>query len=311
MDIPFRSTRRIDRKACLACGVRFAWINLAVAIAMVLLKVSVGILASSQALIASALYSFNDLLAAAAVIVSLKLGGRPADEAHPFGHGKIEFMAIGMVSLVLAASVIMATYSALDLLEGAEGPPSFVALMVAGLSIGTSLLLSKKGLCAAARLNSPALQTSAEHSHVDAVSSTAVAVGLIGAMLGLHWLDRLVAIFEALDIMRLSGMLLGRALKGLMDAALPVEQVEQVRRVCETTPGVAGVSAIRTRRSGRELWVDVVVMVDDSQSVEQAHEVTQRVHRAIRSTLGPTVQSQVAFRARTPLLRAETVSGHA
>lgn len=311
MDKPFPSTRRIDRKACLACGLRFAWINLAVAIGMVLLKVGVGVLAGSQALIASALYSFNDLLAAAAVIVSLKIGGRPPDDAHPFGHGKIEFMAIGMVSMVLAASVIMATYSALDLLGGTEGPPSFVALMVAGLSIGTSVLLAKKGMCAAARLNSPALQTSAEHSHVDAVSSTAVAIGLIGAMLGLHWLDRLVAIFEALDIMRLSGKLLGRALKGLMDAALPTAEVEMLRRACESTQGVAGVSAIRTRRSGRDIWVDVVVVVDDDRSVEQAHEVTQRVHRVIRSTLGPTVQSQVAFRSRTRVLQAEAVSGHA
>ncbi|MCU0694873.1 MAG: cation diffusion facilitator family transporter, partial [Polyangiaceae bacterium] len=164
-----------DPKACFGCGVRTTWWNLAAAIAMILLKVGVGILAGSQALVASALYSFNDLLAAVAVLASLKVGGRPPDTEHPFGHGKVEYLAIGMVSVALAASVLMATYSIVDLLKGSEGPPSVLALLVALLSMGTSLLLAAKSTCAARRLDSPALHTSAEHAHSDAVSSGAVA----------------------------------------------------------------------------------------------------------------------------------------
>jgi cation diffusion facilitator family transporter len=306
--VPVASRSAITRKACLRCGARFAWTNLAVACTMVTIKVGVGILAGSQALIASALYSVNDLLAAIAVLASLKLGSRPPDAEHPFGHGKIEFVAIGMVSIVLTASVLMAAYSAFDLVEGTEGPPEAVALLVAILSIGVSILMSQKGHCAATRLGSPALHTSADHSHADAVASVAVAVGLTGALLGLHWLDRVVAIIETFDIMRLSGRLLGRAFRGLMDTALPRAQVEAVREACERVEGVLRVTALRTRRSGSETWVDLVVLVEDDRTVEQADAITQRVHEAVRATLGPTARPQVAYRSGTGLGQTEAVS---
>jgi cation diffusion facilitator family transporter len=301
-----------DLGRCTRCGMRFAWINLGVNLGMAILKASVGALADSEALMVSSLYSLNDVLSAAAVLVSFKMASRPPDKNHPFGYGKVEFLAVGLVSLVLAASMCFFVYAIVSILKGSESGPNVVVLLVALLSFGTSEFLARKGFCVAHHLDSPALDTSAEHNRADAVSSAAVVLGTLGAFCGLHILDRLVAIYEAADIMHLGGKFLGRALKGLMDSALPADDVELVRAACLKVPGVTGVKSLRTRRSGAEIWVDAVVLVPEHFSVEAASEVTHQVRTVIRHALGPQVRAQVGFRAqRAAESVVETVGDHA
>jgi len=301
-----------DLSRCTRCGMRFAWINLGVNLSMAILKATVGALANSEALMVSSLYSLNDVLSAAAVLTSFKMASRPADKQHPFGYGKVEFLAVGLVSLVLAASMCFFVYAIVSILKGSEGGPNVVVLLVALLSFGTSEVLARKGFCVAHHLDSPALDTSAEHNRADAISSALVVLGTLGAFCGLHVLDRLVAVYEAVDIMHLGGKFLGRALKGLMDSSLPADDVEVVRVACLRVPGVSAVKSLRTRRSGAQIWVDAVVLVPEHLSVEQASAVTQQVRLVIRHALGPQARAQVGFRAHRgsePIV--QTVGGHA
>jgi len=288
----------VNRSGCVSCAVRFAWMNLGINSSLAVLKAVVGLLSGSRALLAASLYSVNDVLSAIAVIVSLRMAGRPPTKEHPFGHGKVEFIAIGVVSLMLAASVCFFVYSVFEIVHGSKEPPRTVALGVALLSTGACELLARKGFCVAERLDSPALHTSAEHNRSDAIASLAVVGGLIGAAFGLHVLDRLVAIYEAADVAHLSGVLLGRSIKGLMDSALPAADVELVRVACEKTPGVLGVNSIRSRRAGTAIWVDVVVAIAEGQTVEQGYQTTDKVRAVLRRALGPSVHALVGFRAR-------------
>jgi cation diffusion facilitator family transporter len=196
--------------------------------------------------------------------------------------------------------VFILTYSVIDVLRGVDGPPHLIALPVAAVTMATNQFLARRGFCAAARTESPVLRTSAEHNRADAISSLATMVGVGGAALGLHRLDPIVAIFETVHIVWLSGSLFGHSLRGLMDAALPDAAVAAVRRSCSDVPGVLGVASLRTRQSGANSWVDIEVQVARGTQVRQASEIRRNVQSAIRVALPGSVFSQVKFRVIDP-----------
>jgi len=297
MTVHLHVLRSRKTAVCTACAVRFAWTNLGVNAALALLKAVIGVLAGSRALVAASMYSINDVLSAIAVIVSLKMASRAPDEEHPFGKGKVEYMAIGVVAVLLCLSVCFFVYSLFEIVHGSKEPPRAVAICVAFLSFGACELLARRGFCVAERLDSPALHTSAEHNRSDAIASLAVMGGLAAAAFGIHIVDRLVAVYEAIDVAHLSGVLLGRSINGLMDAALPPEKVEVVRRACMMIPGVIGVETIRSRRSGSAVWVDIIVNVAAERSVEETHAITARISPVVEAAMGRRVSTQVGFRA--------------
>ena len=289
---------KLDLGICRSCGMQFAKLSLVVNLGLAALKVVVGLWSGSHALLAGALYSINDVLSAVAVVVSLKLASRPATATHPYGHGKAEFIAVGMVSMALAAGVlIIVSYSAFDIGTGGVEAPHFAAMVVALICLVASSMLARRGFCVAEKLDSPALRTSAEHNRADAISSFAVLIGVGGATLGLHALDRFVALFEALHVVALSGALLAKALKGLMDTALPSADLELVDRACRRVPGVTGLAFARSRRAGSEVWLTLGVVVAPELSVHQAHLLGARVQNAVGQVLGPGIRAQVRFQA--------------
>lgn len=294
-----RFSKEIDRSRCLSCGLRFSVINLLANLALAIVKGLVGFISGSRALLACSLYSIHDVLSAIIVMVSLKVGRRPADKEYAYGYGKAEFIAIGVMSFVMMAGVFFIIYySVIDIIRGVEGPPHVAALVVAGLSLVASEFLARMGFCAARHLdNSPSLRSSAEHNRADALSSLAVVVGVGGATMGLHVLDQIVAILETLHICWLSGRFFGMAVKGLMDTSLPDHEVEHISRACSRVPGVLEVVALRTRRAGMESWADVAVKVSGNLSVGQAHEIAVRVSVAIREALNRSVKTHVRFKA--------------
>lgn len=284
--------------------VRFAGLMLMVNAAMAVVKIGVGLVSGSHAVLASALYSFNDLLSAIAVAVSLRIGYRKPDARYPYGYGKAEFIAVGMVSLAIAIGVFaMFLFSALDIFKGVSGPPHAIAIALAGMSMVVSWLLARKGHALAEIVESPALTTSVDHHHADAEGSLAAIIGVGGAILGLHVLDRIVAIFETLHLIALSGSLLAQSAKGLMDAAIPSEDVELIEEVLGSLKGVDQVAFVRSRRMGSKTWVDVGVCVSPKLKVRNAQRISEHVAAAVAEVLGPSTVTQVRFQGPTVLDR--------
>ncbi len=287
-------------RRCFSCGKQFTWINLAVNLALAVLKFVIGLIATSRALIAGALYSINDVLSGVIVIISLRVAQRPPDQQHPYGYGKAEFIAIGIVSTVLAGAVIfILIFSVVDIIRGVDAPPHAIALLVAAATMATNEFLARRGFCVAHHLGSPVLRTSAEHNRADAISSLATIVGVSGALMGLHLLDPIVAIFETVHIVWLSGSLLGNSLSGLMDAGLPANEVNRIRSACSGVPGVLRVVTLRSRQAGPKSWVDAEVALPLGLTIKEAHQITEEVRRAIRRALGRAVEAQVKFRTDT------------
>ncbi len=290
---------KIDTNRCDGCGMRFSVLNLLVNLVLGVIKGVVGFLSGSHALKASALYSINDVLSAFIVIVSLKVGGRPADDEHTYGHGKAEFVAIAMMSFVMVAGVLFIVfYSVADIIRGLEGPPHISALLVALLCMVVGELLARMGFCAAGRSDgSVALKSSAKHNRADAVSSVAVAIGVGGALMGLHMLDPIIAIFETIHISILSGEFFGKAIKGLMDSSLTAGERERISQAGCRVPGVSRVALLRSRKMGAVSYVDIVVDVPGDVLVEQADKVAEQVKATTSKALGRAVETHVRFQA--------------
>jgi len=275
---------------------RYAGIALSVSSLMAAFKITVGLLAASHALLASALYSINDILSSIAIAVSVRMGRKRPDVQHPYGYGKAEFVAVGIVSLAIAIGVLfMFSFSVLDIIKGVPGPPHFIAMTLAALSLVVSWNMSRKAHHIAKKLNSPAVSTSAAHNHADAEGSLMALIGIGGAILGLHVLDRIIAVLETLHLIGLSGVLLAKAVKGLMDTSIPQEEVELVAGACRSVTGVAGVKYVRSRRAGSDTWLDIAVAVPAGVRVAEAHEIRRQIEGAVVGVLGPMVTTQVRF----------------
>lgn len=275
-------------------GLRFAGVALAVNATMAVFKIIVGVLSGSHALLANALYSINDVLSAIAVAVSLRVGHRRPTAEYPYGFGKAEFVAIGMVSLTIAIGVIMMfLFSVADIIQGVTGPPHFLAMTLAGVSLVISGVLSRRGHRLAVALRSPVLATCAEHHHADALGSIATIIGVGAAVAGFHAIDRVIAVGETLHLIALSGTLLAKSVKGLMDVAVAPEDLDLMEEKCLGVDGVQDVSYVRSRRIGSMAWIDVGVAVDAELDVEGAEEISERVREAVGSTLGGSVITQV------------------
>lgn len=285
-------------EARLAAALQFSLINLFANLAMGALKFGVGILSGSQALMAGALYSINDMLSSIAVNVSLGLSRRQPSERFPYGYERAEFIATGITGVVLAVAVSgVFVYQIKDILTLHTGPVHITALGVAILSIFVSGHLYREGHHLAHALPSPALHTTAHHSKADAISSVAVVIGIVAAALDFHVVDRCIAVFEIGHIMVLAGEFLLASGRGLMDRSLPEHELERVRRACGTVAGIEAVASLRSRRGARCRWVDVAVVVEPELSVTEAYEIADRTARSIRDELGPTTHARVRFQA--------------
>jgi cation diffusion facilitator family transporter len=279
-------------------AMRLAGITLAVDAVLALFKVSVGVLSGSQALVVNSLYSINDVLSSIAVTVSLRVGSKRPSGDYQYGYGRAEFIAVAMVSLAITIGVLlMFVFSATDILRGVAAPPHYVAALLAAVSLVVSWTIAHKNHHVAAELRSPALATSAEHHHADAHGSMLALIGIGGALLGFHVLDRIIATFEELHLIALSGTLLARAVNGLMDRGLPKEDVAMVERACSEVSGVLGVKTVRSRQLGSLTWVDVAVAVAPELTISEAGAVRSKVSHAVRGVVGGHLVAQVRFQA--------------
>jgi len=265
-------------------------------LALAAIKGFIGFVAASRALLASGLYSINDVASAIAAMVSLRVARRPPSQSHRYGYGKAEFIAVGIVSVVLLFAVVfILAYAIVDVVKGVLQPPHLIAALVALVTMATNEFLARRGFCAAARLGSPMLRTSAEHNRADAISSAATVIGVGGAAVGLHAMDPLVAIFETVHIVWLSGTLLGSSLRGLMDSALSPDQISAIRRACERVVGVVRLGRIRSRQAGPMSWVDIEI--DVAGTLTEGHRVRADVCRSVDQALGRRVKTQVILKA--------------
>lgn len=262
---------------------RPAWAGLAGNLLLAALKVVVGLLGRSQALLADGIHSAADAAGSIAVLIGLRVARRPADAGHPYGHGKAESLASLVVAALLGlAGVEVAVAAALALLRPAAAPPpAVITLWVAVFSVALKEALYRYGRALGLRQRSPALLASAEDHRADAIASLAAVAGIAGARLGVPQLDPAAAFFVSLFIMRLGWTLAASAIQDLIDARGEPRTLARVVAEAGAFPGVASVQQVRTRRMGPDILVDLEIGVDGRRTLREVHAVADGVRARV------------------------------
>ncbi len=247
---------------------------------LALVKVVVGFIGQSQALIADGIHSFSDLISDAVVLIASKHGSREPDPEHPYGHGRIETLATVVVGLLLFGVTIGILYDAATRLLEPERllQPGLVALVAAVFSVLAKEALTQYTLAAAKRIRSSLLRANAWHHRSDAISSVVVIIGVAGSMAGLPYLDAVAAVFVALMIAKIAWDLSWGGIRELIDTGLDDETVERIRTIIMSVEGVRALHMLRSRRMGADALVDVHIILEDPLiSVSEGHQISETV----------------------------------
>jgi len=249
------------------------------------LKVSVGMLSNSHALVADGIHSFSDLITDIMVWVFNKIGASDPDDDHPYGHAKFETfgtLILGVLLILVAAGLIFDSMQRLLNLDSVS-VPAWPALLAALISIVAKEWLYRITQALGLKTKSRLLVANAWHHRSDALSSIIVLVGVGGAMIGFVWLEMLAAMGVALMIAQIGWKLSKQSVEELVDTALAESYVEKIKAKIEGVEGVRGVHSIRTRRMGNEVLADIHLQVEPLISVSEGHHIGEWATHEITS----------------------------
>ncbi|MFP4499365.1 MAG: cation diffusion facilitator family transporter [Candidatus Hydrogenedentota bacterium] len=243
-------------------------------------KCGMGILGHSQALVADAVHSLTDCLTDLVVILGAPLWSAPADENHPYGHGRIETLVTVIIGISLGAAGLSIAYNALvSLSNPADTQPGWLAFAGACLSIAVKETLYQWTVRTGQRVRSSALAANAWHHRTDALSSVPVALAVLGTQIQPAWifLDQIGAILVALMILQATWHIVRPALDTLIDRGATAKKREYLRNIAAETAGVEAIHAFRTRDLGNGLSVDLHVLVPPQLTVGEGHDIAGAV----------------------------------
>lgn len=254
------------------------WIN---AILMVM-KLSAGYFGHSDAVFADGIESGCDFVAIFVTLYALKVGRKPFDEDHPYGHGRIESLAAMLVALLIAGTGLWILWDAVHtIIDRRFSHPQPIAVAAALATIVIKELLYRFSIRTGTSLESPALLAVAADHRKDALTSIATLAGVSGAALGWGLLDPLAAGLTSFFILHIGWQTFSGAAHDLMDGTAPESFNQQIINLAESVKQVEHVHEIRTRRSGQYYIIDLKLDMDPAMTVKQSHDVVTEVKRLI------------------------------
>jgi len=249
-------------------------------------KFIVGMLTGSKGLVADSIHSAADAVSSFFILIALKISGKPRDEGHPFGHGKVEYISPILASVFI---FICATMIFLDALHSFKTGPSNIpdnpAILATLLCLLYSYFMYSSTKCAGTQLNSPALLADAAESKADTLASVAVLLGLIGSKLGFLYADTIAATVVAILVFRISVEMFFKGVNGLIDVSMDKEFLEEIKKLCCDIKGVEGVRNLRSRCMGQKCLVDIDIDISKKKTVLEAHQVSEQIKRTIRESI--------------------------
>ena len=254
---------------------------------LLLFKIVAGILMGSVAVISEAVHSGIDLLASTVAFVSIRKAEEPADQDHPFGHGKFENLSGAFEALLIFAAAAIIIFEAVNKLRH----PVMVEKLDWGIGIMlvaavVNIIVSRVLYKFAKSTGSIAIEADAMHLWVDVFTSGGVMIGLVLIKLT-HWdvLDPVIAILVAGLILKAAFDLTLKAIADLADRCLPDNEIDSILAIVDGNPDVHGHHKLRTRKSGSRREIDLHIKVDKNASVQEAHEICFRIENAIKEAL--------------------------
>ena len=284
-------------------GVHVTLIGMAINVALVIAKLFAGIFAGSIALIADGIHSGSDLATDLAVLGGIRLSTKPADPDHPYGHGRYETLAGGLVA---GALILVGMYIAWEagsaLYADRMTYPGIPVIIVAIASILSKEWIYRRTIRVARCLQSTALHANAWHHRSDALSSVAVLFGGIGGLIGWGHADQMAGIVVGAMVVAVGAKTVRDVLHELLEGSLSNAEIEAIREAVECIADVRSFHKLRARSVGREGFIDLHVLVDPQLSLIKAHEVSMMVEDEVRFVCDRPVNVTVHIEPDAPEL---------
>jgi cation diffusion facilitator family transporter len=267
---------------------RYAWLSIAAAVATILLKGWAWWLTGSVGLLSDALESFVNLAGAMMALAMLSLAAMPADEHHAHGHGKAEYFSSAFEGFLILVAAVGIAYAAIERLLNpqpleAVGIGLAVSVIASVINLATSRILMGVGK----KYKSITLEADAHHLRTDVWTSAGVILGVgLAWATGWLWLDPVIALLVAMNIVWTGWQLLQRSTAGLMDVSVSAEDLKAIEDVLDgyRRQGLA-FHALRTRQAGTRAFVSLHVLVPGAWTVQQGHDWSERIEADILQAL--------------------------
>src|SRR5437868_8345126 len=276
-----------DRAGNMQTGARIALVGMLVNVGLTAAKISAGLFGNSYVLIADGIESALDIAGSAVIWGGLKFASRPPDETHPYGHGKAEPMAAGLVAMgVILAAIGLAIQSVREIFTPHHGPAPFTLVVLIAVIVVKEFLF-RIVIRLGREVESTAVQTDAWHHRADALTSIAAFIGISVALVGgekWYSADDWAALFACAVIGANGFRLLVPSFHEMLDTAPRGEIVSKIQRAATSVAGVANVEKCLVRKMGISFYVDLHVGVDGAISVREGHEIAHLVKDAIKHT---------------------------
>lgn len=263
---------------------KITWIGLAVNIFLAIFKFTVGFLGYSHAVIADAFHSLSDMGTDFAVLFGVKIWSAPADYNHPYGHGRIEAIFTTIIGIVLAVFAVGIGYNAVANIPVIHlKQPKWIAITGSLISIILKETLFQFTVSVGKRARSSAVIANAWHHRSDALSSIPALIAVSLAVINpkLAFIDKVGALIISIFILKIAWDITLPCLSELSDSSAPQRYYEKIGSIAMSVNGVMAVHAIRTRKFGSGLHVDLHVLVDGKMSVKKGHEISEEVKGAL------------------------------
>ncbi|SDL05593.1 cation diffusion facilitator family transporter [Halarsenatibacter silvermanii] len=259
-------------------------VTLAGNILLAAVKITLGIIAASAALVADGFHSLSDITTTLGVLISLYISQQPPDENHHYGHRQAEPLAatgIGIFLLIIA--LLLGRNMILRVIESRLTFPTNIALAGVGISILVKEFLYRYVIRIARRTQNAALEADAWHHRSDVASSLAAGIGIIGARLGFPLLDPIAGLVVSLLILRVALQLLCRAMVQLLGRGPAPEKLAAIEETIAEVEGVVEVMEIKGLYHGPELYLDVKLTVPRDIRVDLGHEISAVVRERVEA----------------------------
>lgn len=260
-------------------------LSLLAAFATMTLKTLAWYLTGSVGFLSDAIESLVNVAGAGFALLMVSIARRPADDSHPYGHSKAEYLSAafegGMIFLAALAILLTATERLFNPRPiETLGIGTALTVLASLINLGIALLLLRGGK----QHNSPALEGDGKHLMTDVWTTAGVVIGVaLAAVSGMHWLDPFVAIAVALHILHEGGGILYRAVNGLMDKALPEDTIAQLQQTLQRfSSGTVQFVNLRTRAAATLQFAQVDMLVPGHWSVQQAHQLADDAELAVQ-----------------------------
>jgi cation diffusion facilitator family transporter len=264
---------------------RAVLLGLVVNISLAAVKLVAGLVGHSYALVADAVESITDIFASVVMWGGVSIGSRPADQNHPYGHGKAEALAAFVVASIIFLAGVGILVKSIDEIITPHHAPAPFTLIVLLVVVGVKELLFRAVLKTSHEIHSDAIKVDAWHHRADAITSVFAGVGIIVALAGgpgWEMADDVAAVLASFVIMYNAWSLVRQPIRELMDEE-PPDLLPGARDIASRVPGVMMIEKSWARQAAGEYWIDMHVQVAPDMPVRQAHEIAHQVEHAIRA----------------------------